>query len=114
MDDADKPAKRKWPRSQRFTLSEKGMAAEQEYRTSIERARDQGGRAAFEAARTTWATTYKVEPDDGAYLGELRGGPHQVAKIVDALYTSGKTRPEAYEALERLLDAGLLSESVAG
>ena len=47
--------------------------------------------------------------DDGLYLGEVGGGPVGLEQIVESLQSCGKTRKDALTALERLLDAGLIS-----
>jgi hypothetical protein len=104
--------KRRWSRSQRFSLSPTGADAEADYRSTIVASRAQEGRASFEAARTLWAATLGLQPDDGAYLAELRKGPITLGDLVDALDTSGKTRQDAQSALGRLVDGGLVSASV--
>ncbi len=109
----DSPSKRRWPRSQRFTLSSKGDEAETKYRAVIVASRAQEGRSSFDAARTAWAESFRVQPDDGLYLGEARGGPIKLEQLVAALETCGKTRKDALAALERLLDAGLLTTDAA-
>lgn len=105
----DPSPKRRWPRSERFTLSAKGDEAETAYRSTIVASRAQEGRASYDAARAAWAASFRVEPDDGLYLGEIRSGPTSLERLVEALETCGKTRKEALAALERLFDAGLIS-----
>jgi len=51
----DPSPRRRWPRSQRFALTDKGRDAEASYRSSIVSSRSQEGRASFDAARSTWA-----------------------------------------------------------
>ncbi len=99
---------RRWRRAQPFSLSELGIGAEAAYRSTIVAARATEGRASFDAARTAWAQAFRVEPDDGLYLAELRQGPTTLERLVDALETCGKTRKDALAALERLFDAGLI------
>ena len=77
-------------------------------------AREQGGRVAFDAARKTWAESLKVQPDDGLFLGEVRNGPSALDQVVAALEGCGKTKTDAIEALERLVDAGLIAAPAAG
>jgi hypothetical protein len=101
--------KRRWPRSQQFTLSPLGSEAEASYRATIVASRTESGRASFDAARMAWATSFRVEPDDGIYLGEVAAGPLRLEKIVAALEACGKTRKDAQAAIERLFDAGLMS-----
>ncbi len=100
--------KRRWPRSQRFSLSQLGIDAEAAYRSAIVAARAEEGRAAFDAARTAWAEGLQAQPDDGLYLGEIRQAAMNLQQIVDALETCGKTRTDALKALERLEDLGLV------
>ncbi len=101
--------KRRWPRSQRFSLSRLGSEAEASYRSAIVEARAREGRAAFELARTAWADALRAEPDDGLYLGELRQSALNLQQLVEALETCGKTRADAFAALERLEDLGLVT-----
>ncbi|MBK7859447.1 MAG: hypothetical protein IPJ65_12650 [Archangiaceae bacterium] len=103
------PPKMRWPRAQRFSLSEKGLAAEASYRNDIVAARDVGGRASFEAARVAWAQSHGLAVDDGLYLAEVKAGPVTFAQIVSALETCGKNRLDAIAALERLADAGMIA-----
>ncbi len=105
----DPSPRRRWPRSQRFTLTDKGRGAEESYRSTIVSSRTQEGRASFDAARSTWAEFFRIQPDDGLYLGEVGGGPIKLEQIVEALEACGKTRKDALTALERLFDAGFIS-----
>lgn len=109
---SDPTPKRRWPRSERFILSPRGVDAEAQYRSSIVASRVDGGRAAFDTARALWAAAHGVQPDDGAYLTEVRSGPTTLAELVEALDTSGKSRTDALAALERLFDNGLISTAV--
>src|SRR5688500_18285221 len=104
----DRAPKSRWPRSQRFALSAKGVEAEAAYRASVAAVTGVGGRAGFDAARAAWASGLSVQPDDGAYLGELRPGAQSLNQVVEALETCGKTRADALFALGRLVDAGLV------
>jgi hypothetical protein len=104
----DPPPRRRWPRSQQFTLTDRGSDAESSYRSVIIASRAQQGRASFDAARSAWAESFHLQPDDGLYLGEIRGGPISLERIVEALETCGKTRKDALAAMERLFGAGLI------
>ncbi len=110
---SDVPSKRRWPRSQRFNLSSSGVAAEAKYREGISAARLEGGRSAFDDARTSWATTLGVQPEDGVCLGEVRPGGVSLTQVVEAMDGSGHTRTDTIEALERLWDAGLVCAAEA-
>jgi hypothetical protein len=103
------PRKLRWPRTHRFALSDRGRAAEGEYRADIVAARAEPGRASFESARSAWATRHGVTADDGLYLGELSGAPATLSQLVAALETCGKSRLDAVTALERLFDASMLA-----
>jgi hypothetical protein len=104
--DTDKGVR--WPRSQKFSLSETGTRAEQDYREVITAARADAGRVSFDAARTQWAGALRVEPDDGMYLGELRGGPRTMEELWRALETCGQTRSDLKSAIRRLAAVGLV------
>jgi len=105
----DPPPRRRWPRSQRFTLSAQGLAAEESYQSSIVASRLAEGRASFDSARASWAAALHLESEDGLYLSEVKEGPKTMQQIVEGLETCGKTKKEAIAALERLVDAGLVS-----
>lgn len=107
----DRPPRQRWPRSQRFSLSETGRAAEAAYRSTIVAARSkeaEEGRVGYDAARAAWATEHGIEADDGLYLCELSSGPMTLQQLAEALETCGKTRDEARPALGRIFDAGLI------
>jgi hypothetical protein len=103
------PPKLRWPRSHRFTLSDRGRAAELEYREKIVSSRAEPGRASFDAARSAWAQTHAIAADDGLYLAELARSPSTLPQLVASLETCGKNRTDAIAALGRLADAGMLS-----
>jgi hypothetical protein len=105
----ERPAKLRWPRSQKFVLSARGVEAETSYRELIVASRDGAGRASFDQARATWAGNYQLEADDGLYLAEVKAGAANLPKLIAALETCGKTRPDAIAAIERLVDQGFLS-----
>ena len=105
----DRPRPLRWPRSQRFALSSAGTAAELSYRELIVASRAQAGRASFDAARAGWASTYRLQADDGLYLAEVAAGDVNLTQIIAALETCGKTRTDAIAAMERLIDAGLIA-----
>jgi hypothetical protein len=105
----DRPPKRRWPRSQKFVLPEKGVAAADAYMSTIVTSRSEAGRSSYDAARAAWAASFHVQPNDGLYLAEIRNGPIRLEHIVAALESCGETRKDAIAALERLFDAGLLA-----
>jgi hypothetical protein len=108
---SDTPKRLRWPRSQRFTLSDSGLEAEATYRSSIVASRMDEGRASFDRARVEWAERLGIQPEDGVYLCEIRARPLRLGDIVEALEACDKTRQEAVDALGRLLDAGLVATS---
>lgn len=101
----NRPPGKKWPRSQKFRLSAKGTEAGERYR---ETAHAGAGRGAFDAARQAWASELKLDPGDGAFLGELIAGAQTIDQLARALETCGTTRQEAHAAVDRLAAAGLL------
>ncbi len=105
----ERPAKLRWPRSQKFVLSQRGVEAESSYRELIVASRSGDGRASFDQARATWAGNYQLEADDGLYLGEVKAGTATMPKLIAALESCGKRRPDAIAAIERLVDAGFIS-----
>jgi hypothetical protein len=109
--DTDKGVR--WPRSQKFSLSDQGTRAEQDYREVIAAARADAGRASFDAARKQWAGALQVEPDDGMYLGELRSGPRTLDELWRALETCGQTRTDLKAAIRRLTAVGLVDALAA-
>src|SRR5438105_4321333 len=95
----ERPAKIRWPRTQRFALSTTGVAAEAEYREQIVASRSESGRASFDAAREIWAKTHAVQADDGIYLVEVASGPVNLTQLVTSLEACGKNRRDAIAAL---------------
>jgi len=104
----DRPAWKRWPRAQRFGLSAQGCDAEAGYRDCIVAARAMQGRTAFDGARAAWAARYAVEPDDGLFLGEMRGSPRTLDEIIRSVEASGADRQQTHEAIDRLTAAGLV------
>jgi hypothetical protein len=101
---------KRWPRGQKFALSESGVAAEAAYREGVIAARAQG-RAALESAERAWAEPLQLRPGDGVVLGELRGGKKSIADVAKALEDCGTTPQEVKSAIDRLSDAGLVEPS---
>jgi hypothetical protein len=101
-------AGKRWPRGQKFALSEQGAAAESGYRDAVQAARAQG-RAALDAAQSAWAAPLLVQPVDGVVLGELRGGKRSIADVARTLADCGTSAAEVKAAIDRLTDAGLVA-----
>ena len=100
-------AGKRWPRGQKFVLSERGLAAEVAYREAVQAARAQG-RAALDAAQKAWAEPLQVDPVDGVILGELRGVRRSIADVARALEACGTSTTEVKAGIDRLTDAGLV------
>ncbi len=102
-------AGKRWPRGQKFALSDPGVAAETAYRDAIHTARAQG-RAALDTAQAAWAGPLGLQPLDGVVLGELRGGGRKsIADVARALEDCGTSAGEVKDAFDRLAEAGLVS-----
>jgi hypothetical protein len=98
---------KRWPRGQKFVMSERGLAAETSYREAVHTARAQG-RPALDAAQRAWAEPLRVDPVDGVVLGELRGGRKSLADLAHALDDCGTSAVEVKAAVDRLAEAGLV------
>jgi hypothetical protein len=101
---------KRWPRGQRFALSESGVSAHAAYLTAIQDARALG-RSPLEAAQASWARGLGVAPGDGVVLSELRGGQRSIAEIARALEGCGTTSVEVKQAIDRLVEAGVVEPS---
>jgi len=104
-----KPAgdRRRFARGQKFTTSVAGAEAEQAYRGAVAAARATG-RAALEAALAAWAEPRRVAPTDGVVLAELSGKQLGLARLGEALESSGMSTEEIRSGVGRLLDAGFV------
>lgn len=94
----------------RLALSSRGQSAAADYRSAVARARGRGPspRAEFEAARSEWAHAHGLEPDDGAYLGELRARALSLNELGEGLAICGQTREMISVTTARLREGGLL------
>jgi hypothetical protein len=104
-------ALRRWPRGQKFTLSETGVAADLLHREAVNGVRG-SGRPALEAALEAWAGPLGVHPGDGLLLTELRGQRRGINDLAGALEAAGIEPAEVKAGLDRLVTAGL-AEPVA-
>jgi hypothetical protein len=98
---------KRWPRGQKFALSERGVEAEVAYRDAVAAARS-SGRSALEQAQRQWAAPLGVAPQDGVVLGELRAGRRSIAELARALEDCGTTAADVKAAIDRLTDALLV------
>ncbi len=94
---------------QKFSLAPRGRRAEASYRSLSVASRKEPGGPAFDSARSAWAISMNLQPDDGLYLGELRDRSANLSEMTEALDVCGKTRADATTTLGRLVDAGLVS-----
>lgn len=94
----------------RFSLSPRGHSTAAAYRADIAEARGRGPtpRAEFELARTTWGNTYGLEPDDGAYFGELRDRGVTLDELREGLAVCGQTRDMVFSTITRLIARGFV------
>lgn len=99
--------KQKFPRSQKFRLSEKGHEAVKAYEVTIAEARTGHGRAEFEAARSAWGTPRGLTADDAPFLVEFGSG-RTLKETAEALADCGTTPRQVKDAADRLLGVGML------
>jgi len=100
---------KRWPRGQKFSLTEIGLSAEAEYRATVTEMRS-SGRSVLDGALAAWATPRGVTPKDGVVLTELqRDGSSGVNDLVRELEPAGFAPDEVRAAIERLVGAALLA-----
>ncbi len=97
---------RRWPRGQRFQLTEAGLAAEAARAETVRETRAMG-RAALEAAGLRWAAPLGIEPRDGVVLSELKPGRRSLADLARELEVCGPSRSDVKESIDRLVERGL-------
>lgn len=100
--------------SARVRLSPRGHSTEAAYRSHVAGASGPSRREAFESARAQWALRHGLEPDDGAYLGELRIIALTIKELGEALAICGQTREMVSDTVRRLLARGFLERLEAG
>jgi hypothetical protein len=103
--------KRRWPRGQKFMLSQAGEAADRLHRDTVNGARS-SGRSSLDAALAAWATPLGLQPGDGLLLSELRGQRRGLGELVQAMESSGIEPADVKASVDRLVQAGL-AEPVA-
>ncbi|MGC3996639.1 MAG: hypothetical protein QM767_03545 [Anaeromyxobacter sp.] len=97
----------RWPRGQKFTVSEAGTTADEAYRAAVQEARGVG-RGALDAALAAWAAPLGVAAGDGVLLAELRAKPRGLADLARSLEDAGASPTEIRAAVDRLVKAGLV------
>src|SRR5512133_4205520 len=103
----DRKGPKRWPRGQKFTLTEIGAVAEADYRNTVAESRS-SGRAFLDGALAAWAEPRGVSPKDGVVLGELRSARNGMADLFKELESSGFAPDDVRAAIERLVAAALL------
>jgi hypothetical protein len=98
---------RRWPRGQKFVLSETGLVAEAGRRDAVNGARA-SGRNALDAALAAWAGPLSIVPGDGVVLVELRGAKKGINDLCRALEVAGLEVADVKAAIDRLVQAGLV------
>ena len=114
MENPSPSEKARWGRSQRFELTPRGVEAEVEYRRELGAVTSDAGRAAFDGARSQWATRFQVEPDDAQLLGELVARPATLEQVGRALESCDVSKPQVKASMERLVRAELVALSPTG
>ncbi len=101
------PRGRRWPRGQRFALSEPGVDAEAAYRAAVFEARSLG-REALTTAVKRWADPLGVTPSDGVVMAEIRPGRRSLADLARSLESCGTPAAQIRESVDRLVERGLV------
>lgn len=102
-------ANRRWPRSERFELSETGQKAAKAYLDTIVASRAEEGRRAFDEARKRWSDEFGVGEEDALCMREMVAGATTLVDLVEQLDGCGPDRKQVKEALERMLEKGLIT-----
>jgi hypothetical protein len=105
-------AGKRWPRGQKFGLSQRGLEAECAYREAVAAARA-SGRGALETAERNWAVPLGIQPNDGVVLGELRGGRRSIADLARELESCGVSATDVKAIVDRLCEAQLVEPQPA-
>jgi hypothetical protein len=101
-------APKRWPRGQKFALSDAGVLAEAGHREAVSTARA-SGRSALDAALTAWSTPLGVARGDGVVLVELRAGKKGLNDLARTLEGTGLEPAELKASVDRLFVAGLVT-----
>jgi hypothetical protein len=96
---------KRWPRGQKFTVSDAGLEVEESYRATVTAARS-SGRPALEAALAAWSEPRGLSPGDGIVLSELRGKRLGLPDLCRGLEAAGIEPDEVRAAVGRLVTAG--------
>jgi hypothetical protein len=111
-----RPGSLRWPPRQRFTVTESGRVALNEYAEAIERyhAGSLSLRDELTSLQKHWADLHKVDPTDAAILGEFATEERLPREVQASLDDCGTTLPEVQASVDRLFTAGLLAPAGGG
>ena len=101
-------APKRWPRGQKFALSDAGVLAEAGHREAVNAARA-SGRSALASALGAWSSPLGIAPGDGVVLVELRAGKKGLNDLAKALEGTGLEPAELKATVDRLFVAGLVA-----
>lgn len=105
-------APKRWPRGQKFTLTETGAAAEAAYRDAVASSRA-SGRAVLDGALAAWAGPLGLAPKDGIVLAELRGRKAGVSQLASGLEGADFALDDVRAAIGRLVAAAMVEPLAA-
>jgi hypothetical protein len=105
---ADRSRWSSWQPATRFVLSPHGITAIESYRAKAVGSPPRIS-SDFEPGRWTWAESLQLHHEDALYLGEVLGGAKTLDGIIAGFQACGRKPDEILAALQRLVDAGLLS-----
>src|SRR5512138_936758 len=103
----ERNAPKRWPRGQKFSLTETGSTAEAAYRTAVTESRA-AGRSVLDGALAAWAEPRGISPKDGIVLAELRAGKAGVPQLVKELEPAGFAPDDVRAAIQRLVEAAMV------
>lgn len=103
----NRDAPKRWPRGQKFSLTETGATAEAAYRDTVASSRS-SGRAVLDGALAAWAGPLGLAPKDGIVLAELRGRRAGVAELAADLEEADFAPDDVRTAIGRLVDAAMI------
>ena len=84
-------------------------AAAQAYLDMIVASRAEEGRRAFDDARARWSEEFGVTAEDALCMREMVPGATTLVALVEQLDGCGPDRKQVKEALERMLEKGLIT-----
>jgi hypothetical protein len=97
---------KRWPRGQKFTLTQAGLEAEVAHRDVINGVRSMG-RSALDTALAAWAAPLGLQSADGVLLRELAGKKRGLNELTEALEDTGIDATAVKGSIDRLVMARL-------